>query len=314
MIKNIAFAPLEGITTHTFRNVYKKHFHGVDLYFSPFLGINHTHKLMTRDRQEYLPYQEDLIPQVLTNKAEDFLWAAQALKNAGYDEINLNLGCPSGTVVSKGRGSGFLKDPLALDHFFHEIFSKTEQGNLPRLSVKTRIGYDDENEAEDLAKIYARYPFSEIIVHPRLGKDNYKGTPNMDAFKTMYEVLKDAGDFKVTYNGDIFALSDVERLLKDYPDIDRIMMGRGLLRDPYLAARIKGEDRSNEGAVICAFLRDLFDEYAKVLSGEKDVLFKMKDLLIYMTQGFPSDSKEVKRIKKARSKEEILLAAGSLFA
>lgn len=313
MIKNIAFAPLEGITTHTFRNVYKKHFHGVDFYFSPFLGINHTHKFMTRDRQEYLPYQEDLIPQVLTNKAEDFLWAAQALKNAGYDEINLNLGCPSGTVVSKGRGSGFLKDPFALDRFFDEIFAKAGSDNLPRLSVKTRIGYDDANEAGDLARIYARYPFSEIIIHPRLGKDNYKGTPNMDAFKIMHEVLKVAGDFKITYNGDLFSLSDVERLLRDYPDIDRIMMGRGLLRDPYLAARIKGEDPTNEGTVICAFLRDLFDEYAKVLSGEKDVLFKMKDLLIYMTQGFLSDSKEVKRIKKARSKEEILLAAGSLF-
>lgn len=313
MIKSIAFAPLEGITTHTFRNVYKKHFSGVDFYFSPFLGINHTHKFMTRDRQEYLPYQENLIPQVLTNKAEDFLWAAQALKSAGYDEINLNLGCPSGTVVSKGRGSGFLKDPLALDRFFDGIFSKAESDNLPRLSIKTRIGYDDANEAGDLARIYARYPFSEIIIHPRLGKDNYKGVPNKEAFRTMYEVLKDTGNLKITYNGDLFSVNDVESLLSDFPHVDRIMLGRGLLRDPYLAARIKGEDCSNEGRVICAFLNDLFNEYAKLLSGEKDVLFKMKDLLIYMTQGFPSDSKEVKRIKKARGKEEILSAAGSLF-
>ena len=313
MIKSIAFAPLEGITTHTFRNVFKKHFRGVDQYFSPFLGINHTHKFMTRDRQEYLPFQEDLIPQVLTNKAEDFLWAAESLKSAGYKEINLNLGCPSGTVVSKGRGSGFLKDPSKLDSFFDEIFSKADPDALPILSIKTRIGYDDENEAEDLAKIYARYPFPEIIIHARLGKDNYKGAPNMAAFKTMYEILRSAGDYKITYNGDLFDLSDAERFSEEFPDVDSIMLGRGLLRDPNLASRIKGQECSNEGKEICTFLRDLFDEYAKLLSGEKDVLFKMKDLLVFMTQGLPSDSKEVKAIKKARSKEEILYAAGRLF-
>ncbi len=314
MIDSISFAPLEGITTHTFRKVFKRYFHGVDVYFSPFLRINHTHKFMTRDRAEVMPFQENLIPQVLTNKIDDFLWAAGALKEAGYDEINLNLGCPSGTVVSKGRGSGFLKDPFALDRFFDDLFLRIESGDYPRLSVKTRIGYDDENEAPDLAKIYARYPFTEVIVHPRLGKDNYKGVPNLEAFRIMYDVLSTRGGFNITYNGDLFSEEDVERLIDAFPNVRRIMLGRGLLRDPYLASRIRGEEIcADEGRVICAFLNDLFDEYASILSGERDVLFKMKDLLIYMTQRFPADSKEVKAIKKARSKDDILTTAGRLF-
>ncbi len=314
MIENISFAPLEGITTHTFRSVFKKYFKGVDVYFSPFLKINHTHKFMTRDRAECFPFQEDLIPQVLTNKTEDFLWAAKALKEAGYGEINLNLGCPSGTVVSKGRGSGFLKDPMLLDRFLDGIFSRIDSDEMPHLSVKTRIGYDDENEAGDLARIYSRYPITEVIIHPRLGKDNYKGVPDMNAFRTMYEIIRSESSTVITYNGDLFSVDDVRRLSEAFPEINRIMLGRGLLRDLFLASRIREEETgSNEGALICGFLKELFERYSALLSGEKDVLFKMKDLLIYMTGGYPPNLREVAAIKKARSKAEILSAADSLF-
>ena len=304
--KRISFAPLEGITTYTFRQVFKRFFTGVDVFYSPFLGINHTHKFKKRDVNEYLPHQEDLIPQVLTNKVEDYIWGAGVLRDAGYREVNLNLGCPSGTVTSKGRGSGFLKDPDGLDHFLEEIFTAKEREDLPEISIKTRIGFYDVSEAETLAKLYSRYPFREVIVHPRLGKDNYKGIPNMEAFRSFYENIKDSN---VTYNGDVFSVTDAKRIADSFPGINGIMLGRGLLRDPFLAARIKGEEiPPDQGRIIRDFIGALFDAYGEILSGEKDLLFKMKDILVFMLQAYPRDSKEVKAVKKARSREEIMAA------
>lgn len=316
-MKSITFAPLEGITTYIYRQVFKDFFGGVDMFYTPFLGVTHSHNFMKRDKREYLPYREDTIPQILTNNVEDYLWAAQTLQDAGYSEINLNMGCPSGTVVSKKRGSGMLEDTSYLEKFFDAVFEATERLSLPRLSVKTRVGLEDYDETPAIANVLARFPFTEIIVHPRLRVDFYKKAPNPEAFGLIYDAVKGGsyGDrVKVCYNGDLFTVEDVEKLLATFPGVDRIMLGRGLIRDPFLAMRIKGICvPDNSGEILMAFLNRIFDEYSAILSGEKDVMFKLKDILVYMTEALPKDSREVKAMKKSRSREEFFAAVRGLY-
>ena len=163
-------APMEGITTWVFRKAYHKYFRPMDKYFTPFL-VPHTHKDFNfKEKNEILPEHnagQNLVPQILTNNAEDFVRTANALKRYGYEEVNLNLGCPSGTVVSKGRGAGFLRHIEKLDRFFDEVFSSLEM----KISVKTRIGIQEPGEFEEILEVYNRYPLSELIIHPRIRQD-----------------------------------------------------------------------------------------------------------------------------------------------
>lgn len=178
------FAPMEGITGYVFRNAHHRHFHGIKEYYTPFISPNQTRKLTPRELNDVIPEHNEgipLIPQILTNKADDFLWAAKRLKELGYMEVNLNLGCPSGTVVAKKRGSGFLEYPMELDEFLYQV-SEGICGLGMDLSVKTRIGKTDPQEFEELLSIYNRYPLKNLIVHPRVQTDYYKNHPRMDAF------------------------------------------------------------------------------------------------------------------------------------
>ena len=211
---DIYFAPMEGIVTATYRKIYGKYYKGVDRFYTPFLAANQNHKFRRREKQEYIPYAPDTVPQVLTSSAPDFLWAAGELSEAGYSEININMGCPSATVVTKGRGAGMLADKNRLDEFFYEIYSsgkvstlKTlELGNerlddvhseitsesglgsksrLPEVSIKTRIGIESHDEVYELIDIWKKYPIKEIIVHPRVRADFYENAPDLDTFEAI---------------------------------------------------------------------------------------------------------------------------------
>lgn len=147
-------APLEGVTTQVYRNAYHKYFCPMDKYFTPFL-VPHTKKgFSAKEIREINPDNNKglyVVPQILSNQAEDTVNTIHKLENYGYKEVNLNLGCPSKTVVSKNRGSGFLAMPEELDHFLEEIFEKTEV----KISVKTRIGRDEPDEFYKLMKLYS---------------------------------------------------------------------------------------------------------------------------------------------------------------
>ena len=176
------YAPLEGITLHWQRCICNRHFPGIDKYFSPFIAPYQNGRLSNKERNDILPEHNEgfyLVPQVLSNNAQDFLDCEKTLRSYGYDEININLGCPSKTVVSKGRGSGFLAKPEELDHFLEEIFEKTES----RISIKTRIGKDDPEEFPRLLEIYNKYPMEELIIHARTQKDFYGNVPNLDVYE-----------------------------------------------------------------------------------------------------------------------------------
>ena len=214
-------APLEGITTYIYRRAYHQHFTAMDKYFTPFL-VPHTKKgFSTKEKNDVMPEHSpgmNLVPQIMSNQAESFLHTVEKLKVYGYEEVNLNLGCPSKTVVSKGRGSGFLADPEGLDRFLDEIFKKCDV----RISIKTRIGKDDPEEFVQLLDIYNQYPVEELIIHPRVQKDFYKNQPDLDVFRDAVARSK----IPLCYNGDIFTLKSHEEIRREFPQVDTFMLGR----------------------------------------------------------------------------------------
>lgn len=288
------YAPMEGITGYLHRNVCHSFFSDIDKYFSPFISPNQSGKFSSREKNDILPEHNKglyLIPQILTNRAEDFLFAEKQLRAYGYTELNLNLGCPSKTVVSKYKGSGFLAKPEELDHFLEEIFSKTEC----KISVKTRIGRDDREEFPELLEIYNKYPIHELIIHPRIQKDFYKNRADFEMFTYAVENSKNP----LCYNGDIFGLEAYEHWRKKFPDTDAVMIGRGLLINPGLIGLIKrGEMPTKER--IWEFHQNIYEAYRKEMPGDRVVLFKMKELWLYLIRIFTEPQKYAKRIKKAQ--------------
>lgn len=297
-------APLEGITTYIFRNAYHRYFGGIDKYFTPFIASK---KMGSRERNDILPEHNEglsLVPQILTNRTEEALALANSLSEYGYQTINLNLGCPSGTVVSKKRGSGFLSVPELLDNFLFEVFEKSPI----RISIKTRIGISSLEEWEQLLSIYAKYPIEELIIHPRLQKEFYNGTPHRDAFRQATEVLP----FPLCYNGDITKLSDCQSLLQEFPALDRIMIGRGVLRNPFLIAELKGTTVPPKDA-LRAFHDEIYSGYQTVMSGEMPVLYKMKDIWTFLADCFPASENNLKKIRKSTHFSDYEIAVNNTF-
>lgn len=303
-----SFAPMEGITGYLYRNAHHAFFPDVDRYFTPFLAPNQKKCFRTRERNDILPENNQgisVIPQILTNKAEEFIRAAEELKAYGYQEVNLNLGCPSRTVVSKHKGSGFLAIPQELDRFLDEIFEKTQIG----ISIKTRIGKDSPEEFAKLIGIYNKYPLKELIIHPRLQRDYYKNTPNLEAFGEGLTRSR----CPVCYNGDIRSAEDVRRLRERFPQVKEIMIGRGLLVNPALAGEVKGRTPL-EKQTLRAFHDHIYEAYRELFYGEKNVLFKMKELWSYLYLSFEDPEKYAKKIRKAQKLSGYDLAVESLFA
>lgn len=286
-------APLEGITGWIFRSALYKCFGGFDKYFVPFIRPNQMGHFSAREKKDILPAHNEgmyTVPQILTNKPEDFIRTAAKLKEYGYEEINLNLGCPSRTVVTKGRGSGFLAYPDRLDAFLDEIFEKCDI----RISVKTRLGMEEPEEFYDLMEIYNKYPMEELIIHPRVQKDFYKNTANLELFS---EILPESRN-PVCYNGDIFTPDDYERFVNLQPSVERIMTGRGVLADPALAHRIRGGSAAGKEE-LRRFHELLYAGYCEEMSGDRTILYKMKELWTYLAPRFTNYKKYAKKIKKA---------------
>ncbi|WP_024833280.1 tRNA dihydrouridine synthase [Ruminiclostridium josui] len=301
------FAPMEGLTGYIYRNAHKAFFDGIDKYFSPFITANQIDGFKTRDLKDILPENNQelvLIPQVLTNNAKDFIYTSKKIESMGYTEINLNLGCPSGTVVSKNRGSGFLAKKEELDAFLEEIFSQS----ITKISVKTRIGKERPEEFYDLIKIFNKYPIEELIIHPRIQKDFYKNKPNMTIFKDAMALSKNT----VCYNGDIFTVTDYTKFCEDFPGVNTVMLGRGLLMNPALVQNVKDSIKLEKG-LLKEFHDRIYNDYKNILSGERNVLFKMKELWFYMINVFTDNDKYAKKIKKSQRLSDYDEAVFRLF-
>ena len=326
----IAMAPLEGITTYVFRNAYNKYYGGVDRYFTPFLTANH---LKGRELRDVHPDNNpgiDLVPQILANDSEQFLEIARQLAELGYKEVNLNLGCPSGTVVSKKRGAGLLGDIKMLDEFLNGIYEGADKIGV-QISIKTRIGMEFLSEWEDILSVYIKYPIKELIIHPRLRNEFYKGEVHMDAFRKALNIMdasslssadkrsSKCGRFHLTYNGDIVDVASYKAVLSEIGDSD-IMIGRGLLMNPELANQIQSSDyevndsdfvdenpREKPGGkpgekpdkkVFKEFIDELVVNYEDEMSGEKQVVQKMKELWVYFAKGLGVSDRRLKELLK----------------
>ncbi len=290
---NFYFAPLEGITGYLYRNAYHTYFHPMDKYFSPFISTNQNGKLSNKELNDILPEHNKgmiLVPQLLSNNATHFIQTSKEIKQLGYNELNLNLGCPSGTVVSKGKGSGFLAKKEELNAFLEEIFT----ASITKISVKTRIGKVSPDEFYDLIEIYNQYPMEELIIHPRIQTDFYKNKPNHDIFREAMVLSKNP----VCYNGDIFSRDGYNAFSNQFQSVDTIMLGRGMLTNPGLVSAIT-KDSKLDKTVLKEFHDRIYQDYKGQLFGDRNVLFKMKELWFYMIQMFSNHEKYFKKIKKS---------------
>lgn len=323
------FAPLDGVTGFIYRNAFAEFFGGPDKYFAPFISPCHNPKLKGREIKDLLPENNskkvNLVPQIMANNAEYFIKGARQIADMGYKEVNLNAGCPSGTVVPKGRGAGFLKDTYLMEKFFDEVFCKLDM----KISVKTRIGVTDSSEFEEIMEVYNKYPFAEVIVHPRTRVQLYKGEPDMKAFDYAYQVSKNP----LCYNGNIFMVEDYDNIVSRY-NIDSVMLGRGLLRNPNLAndIRLKEEEQVNNSflknsvhnreysherrvskEVIRAFHDKLYADFMVEMSSDKHLLNKMIEMWNYLSFMSIDQHKCAKMIRKAQNVSKYEKAVNEIF-
>jgi tRNA-dihydrouridine synthase len=269
---------MEGITDSIYRRLHHQYFGGIDRYYMPFLSPT-MHRTLTHREERELPLADSVsfeaVPQILTKVAEDFLWAANVCADRGYKEVNLNVGCPSGTVVAKGKGSGMLRDLSHLDGFLDAIFTASP---LP-ISLKTRLGMESAEEFPAILEIYNRYPIRELTIHPRFRKQFYSGGVDMDAFRYACQNSKNP----LCYNGDLISRADIADFSTEFPQIEAVMIGRGLLADPALARRIRGGKEAGKD--------ELRNWYTALYEGWKDrfdrtiALGRIKKLMEWPAEG-----------------------------
>lgn len=319
-------APMEGITTYIFRNAFEKYYGGVDKYFTPFLTASHLKGRELRDVHPDNNKVPALVPQILTNDSELFLKITRQLAALGYREVNLNLGCPSGTVTGKGRGAGFLDRPDELDRFLYDIYNGVNKLNVTDdeghseeivISIKTRLGMEFLSEWDDILEIYKKYPISELIVHPRLRNEFYAGEIHMDEFLKTFSVLSTeektykngSPDTRICYNGDITddayfknVASKTEPLFKERNQESLYMIGRGALMNPGLPAllcRSGDMSPSFDKETFKHFINEIMENYIPEMSNEKQVVMKMKELWSYFAKGLGLEKNQLKEIHKA---------------
>lgn len=375
---NFYFAPMEGVTGYCFRTAYQAAFPGLDRFYTPFLSANDTFQFTHREERDVAPEHNlgmRVVPQIITNNAEMFVWAIREMAKLGYTEVNLNAGCPSGTVVAKGKGAGLLRDPDRLDEFLDQTFELLEKEGIcydvadapevplfvkmpsaeildskyaeaseasrdemneaaetlaseegdgairPKpvktadgrthvcISVKTRIGGWEPDEAGELIRVYNRYPLKDLIVHPRVQKQIYRGEVHLDVFRQFVEASK----HHLVYNGDIVTVADYERITRMFPEIDSIMIGRGLLTNPALVREIRGGAAATLEE-LKAFHEQLLENYMTEMQSERNTLFKMKEYWNWLSQSFEGSDRCMKEIRKADTIVRYRAAVRNLLA
>ena len=304
----LSLAPMEGITGYVFRRVHAEIFGALDRYYTPFISPlpQVGAPLSKRYIRELDPANNqglDVVPQLLTNDADRFVWTTQLLADMGYKEVNLDLGCPSGTVVGKEKGSGLLCNPDRLEAFLTNV---CERSPLP-VSVKTRVGIANDDEYDELLALFCRCGITEIIVHPRVQKDFYSGSPRQELYGKTLELAP----FPVTYNGDIFTLGDHDALLAAYPQTRHVMIGRGIVANPALARMIRGGEGLTREELE-RFHNELYQAYTDDMGG--NAVFRMKEWWSYAEHAFADPSSVHRIMRKTRRADEYEAAACKIFS
>ncbi len=292
-------SPLQSFTEYRFRNGIEKYFGGIDTYYAPYIRLNGKLEIKANYQRDLDPknnFVKELIPQVMTNDPDEFLFVADYVKSLGYTELNWNLGCPYPMVTKRCMGSGLINDPQRIDTILEKVHAESDIV----VSMKMRMGYDNPLEILDVFPILDKYPIKNVAIHARIGKQLYKGDVDLVSFENCLDKTRHT----IYYNGDICTVADFRRLQEQFPTIENWMIGRGLIMDPFLPAKIKADTEvypENRLELFTAFIDELFDGYFNSLSGKSHVLIKMTSYWEYFAMSFPDAHKTFKRIKKAKS-------------
>jgi len=290
-------SPLQGFTDFRFRNAFHKHFGGIDTFYSPYIKLNGKLVVKGSYERDILPENNstlEVIPQIITNDAEEFLFVAKYVQQFGYKELNWNLGCPYPMVAKCGMGSGLIKNTDQIEHILKRVHNETDI----IVSMKMRMGYENPTEILDVFPILEQYPIKNIAIHARIGKQLYKGGVDLDSFQKCLDTSKQ----KIYYNGDITSIVKFKEIQERFPSIDHWMIGRGLIADPFLPSMIKNnttEYPKNRFEIFEAFHDEIYREYDAYLQGPTPIRMKMLGFWEYFSESFSNPQKTYKKIKKA---------------
>lgn len=297
MATTLLSSPLQGFTDFRFRNAFQHYFGGIDTFYSPYIRLNGKLKIKQSYENDILPENNstlEVIPQIITNDAEEFLFVAKYVQSLGYKELNWNLGCPYPMVAKSGMGSGLICNPSKINEILHRAHTETDI----LVSMKMRMGYEVASEILDVFPILDQYPLKNIAIHARIGKQLYKGPVDLDAFEKCVRGTK----HKLYYNGDITSVASFKKMQERFPSIDHFMIGRGLIADPFLPSMIKNdtiEYPQNRWAIFSDFHDRIYQEYDDYLSGPTPIKMKMLGFWEFFSQSTSNPQKTYKAIKKA---------------
>ncbi len=304
-------SPLQGFTDYRFRNALNRHFGGIDTYYSPYIRLNGKLEIKPAYERDILPINNSelhVIPQIMTNDADEFLYVAKYVQSLGYKELNWNLGCPYPMVTKRCMGSGLIADAKRIDGILNRVHSESDI----IVSMKMRMGYEEPTEILDVFPLLEKYPIKNIAIHARIGKQLYKGGVDLESFERCLSETS----HKIYYNGDITSVEAFQEMVDRFPSIDHWMIGRGLIHDPFLPSKIKRDSDElpeNSHQLFRAFHEELFQEFSSALSGSTNVLLKMYSYWEYFLYLFEDIKKPLKKIKKARTIDQYLIAVDEIL-
>ena len=290
MNNKIYFAPLQGYTEFLYRNAYNNFFTGIDTYYTPYVTLDNkgnSRKKYLKDISATNNQNLDVIPQVLCNTSDELLYWDTQIKQEGFSEINLNFGCPYPMVANKKKGAGIFLDLSLVEKMLSQFFEKSDT----KISIKTRLGYNSNTKIFELIKILNKFNIKELIIHPRTGKQIYKGKIDYDIFKQCLN----STNIPICYNGDINSVEVFNQIKNDFPTINHFMLGRGLLKNPFLAEEIKTNTKINYLSrlkILKKFHDYIYNYYLENLCGETQILNKAKPFWEYFSEIFPAEKKE----------------------
>ncbi len=304
-------SPLQGFTDFRFRNAQEKFFGGVDTYYAPYIRLNGKQVIKgsyQRDLNPEVNATIDVIPQVMTADADEFLFVINYIQSLGYKELNWNLGCPYPMVTKSGMGSGLICNTEKIDHILDRAHSETDV----TISMKMRLGYENSNEILESFKILDKYPLKNVAIHARLGKQLYKGGVDLDGFQKCIDQAKHT----LYYNGDITSVTQFRKMQERFPSIQHFMMGRGLIADPFLPSMIKEDTLvypTDRWQRFKAFHDTIYEQYDAALSGPTPIKMKMLGFWEFFSQATHNPQKVYKAIKKAGNPVKYQMAVDDII-
>lgn len=305
----IHFAPLQGYTEAPYRNMHALYFGGIDTYYTPFVRLEKG-EFRRKDLRDIEPDHNQvphLVPQLLASEMDKAEAILALFIEKGYKEVDINMGCPFPLLAKRHNGSGILPYPEEMA----ALLSIVERHPEISFSVKMRLGWEQAGECLNLLPLLNELPLKHITLHPRLGKQQYKGTVDMQGFTAFYENCR----IPLIHNGDLMSVEDIEGITTCFPRLAGIMIGRGLLANPALAYEYNaGKTLSTRemSTKLQAMHTALYQYYEQRLEGEKDQLLnKMKTFWEYLLP--EADRKQKKAIHKCTNLARYKLAVSLLL-